>query len=566
YNLEIDNNLTGVQVNDSFGIIVENTVNLVTGDFRLIGEAQLIQNHSGVNMNNTVSGNLLRDQQGNYSAYGYNYYGSPVNSSGTFSISEGLFDGTDAVINPFGPQAILYNSGPPYDGAPSIVDGDGNVTTPLILNASWFYKYARGSGSVAEWNKITENSPLNPGEGFIYKGTNTTDPTQNYVFKGEPNNGDYQFSINSGEYSLLGNPYPSAIDSDEFIRDNISVAEGGYDINDAITGTLYFWVEGGSTSHYYAGYLGGYATYNLTGGAPPSVVPILVAGLGNSNNAAPPEKFMAVAQGFFVEGGDNGIIKFKNSQRKFITENSGESVHYKSASTVKDEKSLIRIGYVDPEGFHRQLVLGFIPNSKADLGYNRAYDAIMFGEREDELYFIIDNDLTKKYVIQGVGEFDFRTEFPLGLKMTEEGKHTIMLDATENFDYSVFIKDKILNYTHDLRESPLELDLSSGDYANRFQLIFEPQATLNVNEFENGKVKVYYDGNNNIIIDNHEGMNLKKISIYNMIGQLILAKDNYGLNDNKIRIPFKKKEGVYLVTIESDKGNSGTYKIFNRRK
>ena len=565
HNLEIDNDLTGVEIVDDFGLIVTNSVNLVSGDLRLIGDAQLIQTHNGTDLNSSTSGKLLRDQQGNRSSYAYNYWSSPVNNGGSFSIAGGLFDGTDANLNPFTPQQVLFNSGSPYNGAPSIVDGSGNVITALTLNSVWFYKYSRGSGTIAEWIKINQNSTLNPGIGFTMKGTNTDLATQNYVFKGVPNDGLYQFPIDTNEFELLGNPYPSAIDTDEFIKDNISISEGGYAVNDAINGSLYYWVEGGSTSHNYSGYFGGYATRNLTSGAPPSVPPILVSGLGSSEFAIPPTKYMAVSQGFFVIGAGNSNIQFKNSQRVFKTESSGETVHYKNSITKNtSEKSILRIGYEDPEGFHRQLVLGFLPNTVADLNYNSAYDALMLGEREDELYFIIENNLTKKYVIQGVGAFDETIELPLGLKITEEGKHHIILDATENFDNAVYIRDKLLNITHNLTESQLELNVSAGTFSDRFQLVFQPQSTLDINEFGKNKIHVYYNGDNSIIINNQNGVVLNKVSIFNILGQKILQFNDSSLSNNEIVLPFRKKEGVYLVKIESEIGEA-TYKILKNK-
>lgn len=560
YNLEIDSSLRGVQVVDNFGLFVENSVNLVDGSLRLLGEAQLIQTHNGANLNAAVSGNLLRDQQGNSSAYGYNYWSSPVSKDGSFSLSENLFDGTDSNVNIFEPLPVLFNSGSPFNGLPSILNEDV-VYTSLTLNTDWFFKYTRDSGSVASWIKINENSPINPGEAFLMKGTNTTNPFQNYVFKGMPNDGKYQFMINTGEYLLIGNPYPSAIDTDEFIKDNISISEGGYRSADIINGSLYFWVEGGSMTHEYSGYLGGYATYNLTGGVPPSITPLLVGGLGASEFVNPPKQFMAVAQGFFVDGASTGNIVFQNSQRVFKTESSGESVHYKNNSQKSlQDKSIVRIGYEDPEGFHRQLVLGFIPNSKADLSYNKAYDAKMFGEREDELYFIIDNDPSIKYVIQGVGAFDELMEFPLGLKITEEGKHTIMLDATQNFDNNIFITDKLLNITHNLSESNFEINSASGEFSDRFQLIFQPKNTLDINEFERNLINAYYNGNNSIIIDNPNGVNLYNIMIYSVLGQELMQLKDSSLDQNKITIPFSKKEGIYLIKIESEIGE-GIYKI-----
>lgn len=561
YNLEIDNGLIGVQVVDNFGVFVTNGVNLKTGDLRLSGEAQLIQSHSGTDANTSISGKLLRDQQGNFSPYAINYWSSPVNNGGTFSISGGVFDGTDSDLNQFAPQQVLFNLGAPFNGVPSIVDEGDIVSTPLTLNSSWFYKYQRGSGTVARWIKINENSPLNPGEGFLMKGTNTSDPTQNYVFKGVPNDGLYQFPINIDEYLLLGNPYPSAIDVDEFIKDNISISEGGYAANDAINGTLYYWVDGGSTSHNYSGYYGGYATRNLTSGAPPSVSPITVGGLGTSEFALPPTRYMAIAQGFFVVGAGNSNIILKNSQRAFITESSGESVHYKTINNKTDtENSYVRIGYEDPEGFHRQLVLGFLPNTTANLNYNIAYDALMFGSREDELYFIIENDSEHKYVIQGVGAFDESYEFPLGLKITEEGDHTIMLDSVENFSNTVYIKDNLLNITYNLSQSNFEPNLPTGEYYDRFQLVFQSNNALDINEFERNNINVYYDGNNNIIISNQNSIRLTKVSIYNILGQNILQIYNSSLGDNKITVPFRNKEGVYLVKIRSEIGE-GTFKI-----
>lgn len=560
YNLEVDSSLRGVQVVDNFGIFIGNSVSLINGNLRLLGEAQLIQTHNGVNLNTAVSGNLLRDQQGNSSAYGYNYWSSPVSKDGSFSLSENLFDGTDSDINLFEPQPVLFNSGSPFNGLPSVLNEDV-VFTGLTLHRQWLFKYARDNNSVASWIKINENSPMSPGEAFTMKGTNTTDPFQNYVFKGVPNDGNYQFMTSAGEYLLIGNPYPSAIDSDEFIKDNISIIEGGYRSADIINGSLYFWVEGGSTNHEYSGYLGGYATYNLTGGAPPSITPLLVGGLGASEFVNPPKQFMAVAQGFFVEGASTGNIVFKNSQRVFKTENSGESVHYKNIEQKSGQnKSIVRIGYEDPEGFHRQLVLGFIPDSKADLSFNKPYDAKMFGEREDELYFIIDNDPTKKYVIQGVGAFDELMEFPLGLKITEEGNHTIMLDATENFDNTIYIIDKLLNITHNLNDSNFEFNIASGEFLDRFQLVFQPKNTLDIDEFERNLINAYYNRNNSIIINNPNGVNLYNIMIYNLLGQKLIQINNNSLNQNKITIPFRNKEGIYLIKIESEIGE-GIYKI-----
>jgi len=559
YNLEVDNSLTGVSVEDNFGLYVTNTVALNSGDLRLVGDAQLIQTN---NVANSGSGKLLRDQQGVSSAYAYNYWSSPVHTAGVFKFNGGLFDGTDSANKPFSPQQVQFNSGSPYNGIPSSVDGSGNVTTPLTINDSWLYTYSPDDTGYSGWDKKTKDSPINPGEGFIMKGTNTLVETQNYVFKGTPNNGEYSFVVAVGESALLGNPYPSALNCTEFILDNMSSPPDSRTTSNTIDAALYFWVEGGSSSHNLSDYLGGYATRNLATGVPASTVPTGISGLGTPNLTAP-KQHMAVSQGFFVDIIGDGNIVFKNSQRVFKTESSGESVHFKAASNTI--KSTIRIGHEDPEGFHRQLALVFMPESYADLNFNSGYDAIMTSVREDDIFFIIENDLDKKYVIQGVGAYDNSYEFPLGLIITEEGEHTIMLDAVENFSETVYIKDQVLDTIYNLSAANFIPSLSPGEYLDRFKLVFKPKEVLSEDEIEDeitDKIlKVYYN-NNNILISNKGDLKLNNVSIFNMLGQQLINVNTNLLNEPAITIPFAYKKGIYLIVVFTYQGRT-TYKIIN---
>jgi hypothetical protein len=557
YNLEI--NVTGatkkgVSVIDGFDLKIVNQLNLISGDLRLTGEAQLIQTHPGTNTNISTSGNLLRDQQGTSNVYGYNYWSAPVsNNSGSFSLNGGMFDGTDVSLNLFNPQQVLFNTGSPYNGIPAILDGSLNVLTPLYINDKWLYKYAPNTSGYAGWEQINKDTALSPGEGFTMKGTGIL--PQNYVFKGLPNDGTYSFLINSGEFALLGNPYPSALDIDQFITDNAAVVD-----------KIQIWVDGGSTSHTLANYLGGYSVYNLTGGVGPSVISS-ISGLGSSSGIIP-KQYLAVAQGFFVEAISDGTITFDNSQRVFQKEDGVDSNFYKVANTkdsnsqTDNSDSFIRIGYEDPELFHRQLLLGFLPNSAADIKFNTGYDAVMTDPREDELFYIIDNDLTKKYVIQGVGNFDNTYEFPIGITITQEGQHTIMLDAVENFNHPVYIKDSLLNTYYNLTESDFNLNLSEGIYLDRFYIVFQTNETLGntTDIFANNEISAYYK-NDAVIIKNKNFNIIDRVKIYNGIGQQIKGM-NLQSHDDNIVIPFVHQKGIYIVLIESGQSKK-TFKIIN---
>ncbi|WP_055443312.1 T9SS type A sorting domain-containing protein [Lacinutrix himadriensis] len=547
-NLEIDItavNKKGITVADGFALNVSNSINLLSGDVRLIDEAQLIQTHAGVDANTISTGKILIDQQGYASAYKFNYWASPVNNSGTFSFSGGLFDGTDSSLNLFDPQQALFNTGSPHNGTPSVLDGLNNVTTALSINRRWLYTYLQGTGSYYDWVGLNENSSINPGEGYTMKGTNTLLSNQNYVFYGAPNNGDYFTPINAGEESLLGNPYPSALNANKFILDNLTILD-----------TLYFWVDGGSTSHLTTDYLGGYAIRNLSGGIPASVNSPSVAGVGSIWSVTP-KQYVSVGQGFFVTAYGNGPIVFNNSQREFKTESSGNTIFLKASDTSDNDTELdsnnqyLRIGYEDPEGFHRQLLLAFLPDTDADINYNLGYDALIMEHREDDLFYVIDDELDKKYAIQGLGSFEETLEFPLGILISENGSHQIMIDAVENFENTVYLKDNVLNTTHDLSASNFNINLPIGEHLDRYSIVFSPEETLSTNNQTISNIDVFYDGNENVVVNNQNRTQIKSIKIFNVLGQEVLTlTSNLNAND-KIQIPFNQSHGIYFVKVEA---------------
>ena len=278
---------------------------------------------------------------------------------------------------------------------------------------------------------------------------------------------------------------------------------------------------------------------------------------------------MAVGQGFFVEAYATGNILFKNSQRAFKTKASSSSFFYKTSSiktktTSKTEEtnSYIRLGYEDPDGFHRQLLLGFMPNTACDLNCNIGYDALMFDARPNELFFEMANDTIHKYVIQGVGAFDNTYELSIGFTMDKIGNHKIMLDATDNFTAPIYIKDVITGETFDLRNAPFEPNLPVGNYLTRFKLVFKTQTALAVNDFNKlGTLNAFYNGYNSIVINNPLQLIVKNVIVYNLLGQQVVQL-KINNTTKQISIPFQQIKGIYMVKVESEKGIS-TIKILN---
>ncbi len=216
----------GVSVADGMEIVVEKTLTLTKGDLRLLGEAQLIQKHTLANQNPTGLGKLLIDQQGTAVSFDYNYWSSPVGgaTTNTYKLNEILFDGSDVANNPFKPTAVDFITGNSYNGNTSTLSS-GDVTNALDINNYWLYEFVDGDvDDYNDWVQTLETGSINAGIGFTMKGVDSgasNGTTQNYVFKGQPNDGNYNFTISANKSTLLGNPYPSAIDANKFIEVSI---------------------------------------------------------------------------------------------------------------------------------------------------------------------------------------------------------------------------------------------------------------------------------------------------------------------------------------------------------
>ncbi|MDF1517628.1 MAG: hypothetical protein P1P79_06750, partial [Lutibacter sp.] len=303
-------------------LIIENNALNVSGNLTLNGnidlnnESQLVQ--GAVSTFDPASiGTIEIDQQGTSDNFKYNYWGSPVNVTGTtYTIAGVLRDGTvPTVIN----ELNLIDFGAPYIFA----DGAAPLAGEAIkLSTYWMYKYANLGNGYSGWTRAGKDGNLNAGEGFTMKGSNTNLPEQNYTFVGIPNNGDINLTISANNDYLIGNPYPSALDAKEFIRDNIAAPSGSRTVN-VIDGNLYFWDHFGGGNHLLKSYEGGYGIVNLTGEIKAMATDALINNTGNQSIKIPP-RFIPVAQGFFVTavsgivGTEN--IQFKNSQRLFKKE------------------------------------------------------------------------------------------------------------------------------------------------------------------------------------------------------------------------------------------------------
>ena len=517
------------------------------GKLDLEGDSQLIQGKDST-LDEVSIGTLEKDQQGTADTFTYNYWSSPV------GISNNTTNNNSYNLKNIFTNIDFKTSG--YNGSAS----------PLQIADYWIFKFANKlSDNYSDWQQVRSTGTLKAGEGFTMKGPGTGSITtdQNYVLEGKPNNGDIKLDINSGNDYLIGNPYPSAIDAEQFIRDN-GPTIAGTDVGATINGTLYFWEHWGGGSHNLNEYQGGYATYTLSGGVPSASKGTNDPDVGTGGTPTKtPGRYIPVGQGFFVTAETTGTIEFNNGQRIFQKEDGTNSLFVKASNTknktastnkTQDKRMKIRLGFNSVNEIHRQLLVTV--DAHATSGKDWGYDARYNETQIDDMYWMLEDE---KYVIQGVNEINENTILPLGLHSKTDGLNIITIDKLENVsdNLEIYLYDLKLNNYHNLRESDYQVTLLKGEYLNRFQMVFSNQKTLSNDEVvENIQdLDIYFNNETQSLnINNPKLKEISSVNMYNILAQSVYI-NNKTFNKNKwVNKVNGLSSGIYVVKLKSEDG------------
>ncbi|WP_299526967.1 choice-of-anchor D domain-containing protein [Winogradskyella sp.] len=513
------------------------------GFIDLEGESQLLQGENSV-LDPNSKGKIERDQQGTADTFTYNYWSSPVGSinattnNNSYQLNNVLMDGSNAE-NPIPINWITsgYN---------------GSNASPIGLADYWIWKFDNHpNDDYSSWQHVRSTGNLGAGEGFTMKGPGSGPITadQNYAFVGKPNNGTINLPLNADNNYLVGNPYPSALNADEFINDNPH-----------LSGTLYFWEHWGGGSHVLQQYQGGYAVYSLAGGVPASAPDPDVAQVGVGTKI--PGRYIPVSQGFFVTATGTGSITFENDQRIFAKESGSNSVFMRGANvsnsesddTDTDDRMKFRFGFKSSNALQlsRQILLTIDENTTPDVDW--AYDASLNEDQTDDMFWVINNE---KYIIQANNVAEASTIYPLGFKASIDGINTVRIDSLENVpdDIDIYIHDIDQDTYHNLRNSDYEVTLNTGEYLNRFAITFVIPESLSTEDVIIEGLRMYYSAHRHkIVVLNPELIELEQIQLFNINGQQVYNNDNIWQETyNEFQLQ-ELSTGVYIINLKTPTG------------
>ena len=390
-----------------------------------------------------------------------------------------------------------------------------------------FYAFDGSLGSAGQYVATAATGNFNTGEGFLIRMPNNHPATPTVwsgTFTGVPNNGTKtQFSLTAGRYYAVGNPYPSTIDADDFINDNL------------LTDPLYFWRKTNNAA------TSSYATYTLAGG---------VSNSGGDPLGLIPNGFIQVGQGFIARvpaGGSS--LAFTNTMR--VGNNANQFLR------MQFERHRYWLNLTDDTGYFGQMMVAYMTG--ATNGYDPAIDGLFFGDSQTALTSIVDN---QEYVIQGRAlPFETLDVVTLGFKSELGGNYTIALNNfdglfdTQNQD--IYLKDNLTNTRTNLKLAPYLFTTVAGVFNDRFEVVYENFLGVELPK-DSGNNIVVYKQNQEVFI-NSGSINMSKVQLYDIRGRLLVEKNN--LSGNEVRMNGGNTNQVLIVKITTTTGEIVTKKI-----
>ncbi|WP_164549899.1 LamG-like jellyroll fold domain-containing protein [Nonlabens ponticola] len=566
----LDYNMVGLKV-DAGKTVTVATDKLLANSYQLIldgtidlqDDAQLIQEEESVLIAG-ASGGLKRRQEGTADVHSYNYWSSPVTthnlgaSNASFRLSQ-LKDGSDYVN--FTPAET-----------PSF-------TIPATVSSDWLYTMFNGTG-YADWTRVDPaTTDIRPGLGWTQKGPNAPSALHQFTFEGVPNNGTILIPAIDADgdplvnetISVLGNPYPSAIDLHKFIDDNTVPG------SEVIDGTIFLWQQFKGTDHILANYEGGYATVTKLG--------VLKAtqydGLGALDAlnlsellAFAPKRYLPVAQGFLVNVVADGNIEFNNSQRYFATESSGGSVFFNAPGSglpqedrtpyQNTEIPLIRLGFESEKGANREFYIGF--SETFTNGRDYGYDAVtnLAGSGSDMVLQGFDEQYLNMAALPMITG---ATAIGITVRGEINTDYSINAIQLQNIDESqpVYLHDATLGIYHDLRSGEYLYQMATaGKDENRFALVFSNSTLSNDDISSQQTLSLFYSNNRQELKLVDPTGSASEVVVYDLLGKELLRFRESGITNllNGYSMPMVAS-GIYLAEIIADSKTISTKFIIN---
>ncbi len=376
------------------------------------------------------------------------------------------------------------------------------------------------------------NSSFNPetdsfatGKGYLIRtpDNHTAFPTASVwagTYTGVPLNGDITVplqNIGQGQrYNLIGNPYASALEIDNFLIDNI----------DSVTGTIWYWrkTNGAAGS--------AYVTYS-----------------GGTFSNGPGEPYIQPGQGFIVEAMPSASqVTFKNNQRKSVN---GNFFRMQQQSIAQAEKHRIWLNLNDANGVVGNMAISYIAGATS--AKDPGMDGKDFESSAVALASYVDGE---EFSVQGRAlPFSDSDIVPLMFRTDAAGSYSIALNAADGVfanGQAIYLRDKFNGTVTNLNDGAYNFTTATGTFTDRFEIVYNTTA-LDVEQpvADVNNVMVWKQGQD--ISVNAGSMQVTGLKVYDLNGRMLYNRANLDVNETIIK-GLEASQQLLIVEVDTTAG------------
>ncbi|OZV69252.1 GEVED domain-containing protein [Winogradskyella aurantia] len=433
-----------------------------------------------------------------------------------FNTTPGSTTGSnDLVAPPLTNIALTFNTFRNLPGNSVIPSGTiGGV--PSFL----FGPFNRDTNTYINYNASNDNDILLAGIG--YRTASTVSGGSPLTFTGEIRNDivSIPISIGSGsQWNLIGNPYPSYINSGDFLSANASVLDA-----DAV------------------------GIYGYDGTAQNGWTILNFNTMNTTDNLAPGQGFMIAAEG-------TNSVSFTPAMRR----NTGGDDFIEGRSASPNHMFILELTA------EQTYNTSFYFNANSTRGLDPGYDAAAFGENAGAtpIYsHLVQDNTGRAMAMQSLGETDFNDiSIPLGVNVNQGTQLRFSIgETTLPSAIQVYLEDQIANTATLLNTSDYVFTPNNNlSGTGRFFLRFTDSALGTANN-PLDVINIFTDDNTRTLVITGQLETITTISLYDLQGRLTL-QNPLNTNDTTHSIAVGHlSTGVYVVELQSQNG-SRTQKI-----
>jgi len=444
------------------------------------------------------------------------YQKGPISYGSGGSVSVGTFIKNSAAVGSF----YIHMVGPTVDDPAYTGSGTGVPlgNFDLLTLGTFAYLFDEPTG---QWENVYPIPyPIQTATGLILSDTSSSDNT--YTMEGEILSGDVYKSVTSGgsNLELISNPYPTALNWEDFQAHNSSLI--------------------GTTFRIWNPSVGNYGTY--TSG---------MGGVGTNGVLF----VIQSGQGFFVTTTGNGSLTFSDDDKYF------------SRYPILKNRENLKLLKVSAEGntYKDELIIKF--TGGATFGYDKDIEAKKWNSYYSDAteIYSLSEDSVKLSINSLPPTGNEIVSVPVHFKCGADSSYKLTFKNLSSFidGTEVWLEDKLLNtdwVNINLQDSIYIFNGSPQDDIDRFVIHFFGPTNINNDIIQNeNDIKIYSYGHNVYVLNNSDET-IEKITVYNLMGSKIYeGVANHHSQLNKISI--SGETAYYVVRVLTDK-NVYSGKVF----